>query len=679
MTMLRHLATILSVVFSTAVFSGCSGIFGGNEDEPENSASETYDGTEPYVYFEMDEVSLPAASQDIFYIEFYTNLLNPQIEVLPESPSSEPVAVVSVYPYPDTENGGYCTVGLDVIPNITGESRYSTLSVRSSSSETGSVRLVQEPSAFCELDGEVQATYNSLVFTFRTNPQTSCIRYFLSDRDLSDSEIRENFYDSSEYEDKYLEEGAVSFELAFDGLNPASEYYLYLRPMGEHDDILVEDYFLMVEASTAMPGRDLDLVLEVSANPANNFTVYLPFSTYAIDGTVDWGDGTVESFDHPSGSTISHEYDITETTSFEVRFSGILTDMSLSGYAPDAARYNTLISVKQWGYTGLESIDLSYISSLLSIAPDTHGAFSNVKHFGVEPYGGSFSDTGITEIPEGFFDYAVNATSFDSTFRGCENLEEIPEGLFDNCPAAQSFSRTFLGCKLLESIPDGLFSSCRQASSFYATFARCESLKSIPEDLFSGCPGIVALEGTFAGCVSLTEIPEGLFAGNSELQYIGLYSMRDASGGYRGGSGIFEGCSSLKAVPEDLFSGCDKIADASCAFKGCSSLTTLPAGLFSSCKGIKYLESTFSGCSSLASLPAGLFDSNRQMIVMTEMFSGCRKLAGESPYTVVDGKKVHLYERGQYMTEFVAPDRFYNCFEDCTGLSDYESMPSDWR
>ena len=108
MTMLRHLATILSVVFSTAIFSGCSGIFGGNEDEPENSASETYDGTEPYVYFEMDEVSLPAASQDIFYIEFYTNLLNPQIEVLPESPSSEPVAVVSVYPYPDTENGGYC-------------------------------------------------------------------------------------------------------------------------------------------------------------------------------------------------------------------------------------------------------------------------------------------------------------------------------------------------------------------------------------------------------------------------------------------------------------------------------------------------------------------------------------------------------------------------------------------
>ena len=43
---------------------------------------------------------------------------------------------------------------------------------------------------------------------------------------------------------------------------------------------------------------------------------------------------------------------------------------------------------------------LSGFSSLKSIAADTEGAFRGMEHFGVEPYGGSFTGTAIESIPD---------------------------------------------------------------------------------------------------------------------------------------------------------------------------------------------------------------------------------------------------------------------------------------
>ena len=48
-----------------------------------------------------------------------------------------------------------------------------------------------------------------------------------------------------------------------------------------------------------------------------------------------------------------------------------------------------------------------------------------MEHFGVEPYGGSFTGTAIESIPDDFFKYAVNATSFDYTFGECKKLKSI--------------------------------------------------------------------------------------------------------------------------------------------------------------------------------------------------------------------------------------------------------------
>ena len=80
---------------------------------------------------------------------------------------------------------------------------------------------------------------------------------------------------------------------------------------------------------------------------------------------------------------VSHQYETNVATTYEVRFSGVLTSLDLVADVREA-RENTLLSIKQWGYTGLTRIMLSGFSSLKSIAADTEGAFRGMEHFGVE-------------------------------------------------------------------------------------------------------------------------------------------------------------------------------------------------------------------------------------------------------------------------------------------------------
>ena len=55
---------------------------------------------------------------------------------------------------------------------------------------------------------------------------------------------------------------------------------------------------------------------------------------------------------------VSHQYETNVATTYEVRFSGVLTSLDLVADVREA-RENTLLSIKQWGYTGLTRIMLS--------------------------------------------------------------------------------------------------------------------------------------------------------------------------------------------------------------------------------------------------------------------------------------------------------------------------------
>ena len=63
----------------------------------------------------------------------------------------------------------------------------------------------------------------------------------------------------------------------------------------------------------------------------------------------------------------------------------------------------------------------------------------------------------------------------------------------------------------------------------------------------------------------------------------------------------------------------------------------------------------------------------------TRLFYGCQSLTGESPYTLINGEKVHLYERQNHPTEFLEITSHTSAFNNCTNLTDYESIPSNWK
>ena len=274
----------------------------------------------------------------------------------------------------------------------------------------------------------------------------------------------------------------------------------------------------------------------------------------------------------------------------------------------------------------------------------------------------------LTAIPKNLFAHNPAVTSFQGTFSACSALTAIPENLFASNPAVTSFQDTFDGCTSLTAIPTGLFANNPKVTIFQGTFSYCSALKSIPEKLFANCPKVNTFFQTFAGCSALKSIPENLFANNPEVTEF---------------TGTFSACSALTAIPENLFASNPAVTDFGSTFSNCSALATIPEKLFANCPKVTSFSRTFLACKTLKSVPAGLFDNNRKVTDFGSRFYGlfhnCSALTGESPYTVIDGQKVHLYERANYPEHFTAPSNVHNTFRECYNLTDYNQIPSNWK
>jgi hypothetical protein len=141
---------------------------------------------------------------------------------------------------------------------------------------------------------------------------------------------------------------------------------------------------------------------------------------------------------------------------------------------------------------------------------------------------------------------------------------------------------------------------------------------------------------------------------------------------------IFEYCSSIRFIPNDLFEGCSSVTTYASAFSNCTSIEKVPEGLFDDSPLVKSFWYTFWGCTSLTEIPVSLFDNQRMVTTFQTAFGSCSKLTGESPYTIINGEKVHLYERKNYPDYFVRPDDIA-CFSSCSKLTDWFSIPTSWR
>ena len=166
-------------------------------------------------------------------------------------------------------------------------------------------------------------------------------------------------------------------------------------------------------------------------------------------------------------------------------------------------------------------------------------------------------------------------------------------------------------------------------------------MKSIPRDFFSNCPNSANI---------------------TQINY--LFSE-----------------SGLESIPEDLFKDCENVTSFEGTFYG-TSITTIPARLFANNKKVSTVYSAFANCEKLRSVPVSLFDENRRITNFAYVFgSEAPDLEKqESPYTVIDGNKVHLYQRANYPDDFVTPTSFYGALRAFANKNwGLETIPSSWR
>lgn len=227
-----------------------------------------------------------------------------------------------------------------------------------------------------------------------------------------------------------------------------------------------------------------------------------------------------------------------------------------------------------------------------------------------------------------------------------------------------SMYEAFKGNTILKSIPDDALGAFEFVTRFGYAFYGCIGLTSIPDDLFVNCENVTYFDFVFEGCTGLTSIPESLFANCTNVTNFHY---------------AFSGCTGLTSIPDALFSNCPNVTTFASVFFGCKALTSIPETLFADCPNVTDFGWVFRACSSLTFIPTGLFDHNRKVTNFSWAFMGCNSLKGETPYTIIDGVKYHLYERYNNIDHFIAPENYSFCFSNCSGLEDYDNIPSEWK
>ena len=132
---------------------------------------------------------------------------------------------------------------------------------------------------------------------------------------------------------------------------------------------------------------------------------------------------------------------------------------------------------------------------------------------------------------------------------------------------------------------------------------------------------------------------------------------------------------------EETFAQSKEVTDFYRVFAG-TQIKTIPAKLFAGNKLVRSFNCAFQYCSNMESIPVSIFDENRRVTDFSGVFSWDypNLQRQESPYTVVNGKKVHLYERENYPDDFVEPTSTSSALSAFANYNwGLENIPSAWR
>ena len=223
------------------------------------------------------------------------------------------------------------------------------------------------------------------------------------------------------------------------------------------------------------------------------------------------------------------------------------------------------------------------------------------------------------------------------------------------CPNGNWFGG-FFACVYLTNIV-GSFAGKPNIKNINSAFSSTWRLDDIPPQMFRGCPNLEDVSAAFtyslrirnvdyifADCPKLIEVPQA-------FAFMNILSAVSA----------FENCTSIKSVP-GLFTKCEKLTDVTNVFKGCTN--------------IERAERVFQNCAVL-NPPVNVFDDCKKAYNFNKCYNNLPAATNESPYTVVNGQKIHLWERTPELG-FALPTQYDLCFADSPNFADYANIPEAW-
>lgn len=338
-----------------------------------------------------------------------------------------------------------------------------------------------------------------------------------------------------------------------------------------------------------------------------------------------------------------------------------------------------------------------------------------------------FMGTGITgNIPPTLLHNNTKLVNAANLFTNCIELtSEIPTELFRYTPSLTQVANLFSGCeKIRGTVPNDLFRALDSNNlevplpiqDASALFNGCFSLIGpIPEGLFRFTPNIRSLANLFNDCGTINRnnqfgidgsIPEGLL--------FGLFNLTNVSG-------MFYRCNKLQAtiippenpidpdivhkIPKDFFRDNSAITSIRSTFSYLSMPGQIPLGLFDPLRNLTDASYAFYSSSfGNISLDRDLFKFNNRLQNISFMFSN-DSATGSSNWTgtlypelftrytsspTVSGhplrnvasafaKNTALGGNSVKFWEFGTITSNSNCYYNCTQLTDYSTIPNNYK
>lgn len=187
-------------------------------------------------------------------------------------------------------------------------------------------------------------------------------------------------------------------------------------------------------------------------------------------------------------------------------------------------------------------------------------------------------------------------------------------------------------------------------------------------------------ELNFHGCNNISSIPA---SGTMAIGYQGLSDMENFASFLRS--------TTITSIPSGLFDFAVNATTFSDCFSFLTGLTTIPNGLFTNNVNATTFSSCFSGCTALSSYPSNLFDTNINVTNFAATFRFCRSLTAPLQFTnntnVLTFSSVYQMASTANSLTGNAPTLWLRtptplgtaAFRNCTGLTNFASIPSNWK